>query len=131
MQPFVANLTAALLFIHTVLGCCWHHAHACEQQMVTVDHSAKCCHHHQHRSDGKQHEKPGKCKVECEGTCIYVVPQKVKVEAPDWITMGLLAVLPSLADQQCESAPAWRADWFPPDLVPPLRTHLLHQVFLN
>src|SRR6478672_4361132 len=78
MQAFVASLTAALLFIHTVFGCCWHHTHRGEHGSTFAGpEPVKCCHHHQHSSDSKQQEKPCGCNVECEGTCLYVVPQKV------------------------------------------------------
>jgi len=130
MQALVSILTAALLFIHAIFGCCWHHTHACEQ-VATVAEATHCCHHHQQHSDSSPFEKPCKCKVECEGTCTYVLTQKVKVEPPQTITIDLLAVLPSLADGQMEALPSWRAGWPPPDLVRPLRTHLLHQVLLN
>lgn len=128
MQAFVATLTAALLFIHTVFGCCWHHAQCSTAAVAEPTH---CCHHHKHGGDSKQQPKPCKCNVQCEGTCNYVVPQKVKVEAPQWITVDLLAVLPSLAGGQIEGPSSWQAISWPPDLVPPLRTHLLHQVLLN
>lgn len=131
MQAFLNSLTAALLFIHTAFGCCWHHAHACGKDCSLSVLPASCCRHHQHRGDSKQPERPCKCKVECEGTCTYIVPQKVKVEAPQWITMDLLAVLPSLADHQTEAASFRETISSLPDWVPPLRTHLLHQVLLN
>jgi len=130
MQAFVASLTAAVLFIHTVFGCCWHHAHQCEHGS-TVSQPAKCCHHHQHDSDTKQPEKPCQGDIECQGTCSYVVPQKVQVQAPQWISIDLLAVLPSLANQQIDSAAACEARLWLPVLTPRLRTHLLHQVLLN
>src|SRR5881394_1932931 len=104
MQAFIASLTAALLFIHTVFGCCWHHAHACEQgATLAVSQPAKCCHHHQHDSDSKQQQKPGKCQVECEGTCTFAVPQKVKVEAPQWFAIDLVTALPSFVGQLIEA----------------------------
>jgi len=132
MHSVFTNLMAGLLFIHTVFGCCWHHAHACGQSVaVTASQPAKCCHHHQHGSDSKQQQKPGKCKVECQGTCTYVVPQKVTIEAPQWVAIDLLAVLPSLADRQIEIAASWEALPSLFDLAPPLRPHLLHQVLLN
>jgi len=130
MQAFVASLTAALLFIHTVFGCCWHHAHPCEQ-ISTMAQPATCCHHHQHNSDSKQGEKPGKCKVECEGTCTYVLPQRVQIEAPQWVAIDLLAVLPSLAECPLEVGSSREVLTLLPDWAPPLRTHLLHQVLLN
>jgi len=130
MQAFIASLTAAMLFIHTVCGCCWHHAHAREQGS-TVAQAAKCCHHHQHDSDSQHRENPCKCNIDCEGACTYVVPQKVQIEAPQWVAIDLLAVVPSLADRQVEAAASWEAASSLPDLVLPLRTHLLHQVLLN
>ena len=132
MQAFLNILTAALLFIHTVFGCCWHHAHACGTDCASaVIKSAPCCHHHQHCDDSKHSERPCKCKVDCEGTCTYVVPQKVKVEAPQSTTMDLLATLPSLAEHQIEAASFRETISSLPDWAPPLRTHLLHQVLLN
>lgn len=128
MHAFVSISTAALLFIHSVFGCCWHHAHCSTAAVAEPTH---CCHHHQPGTQSKQQEKPGKCAVECGGTCIYVVPQKVTIEAPQWVAIDLLAVLPSLADIQIEAAAAWEAVSSLPELVPPLRTHLLHQVLLN
>jgi len=128
MQAFVANLTAALLFIHTVFGCCWHHAQC---SAVAVSQAEPCCHRHQHSSDSTQPEKPCKCNVECEGACIYVVPQKVKVDAPQWVAIDLLAVLPTLADRKIEVASVWDFVSPLPDWLPPLRIHLLHQVLLN
>jgi hypothetical protein len=128
MQAFVASLTAALLFIHTVLGCCWHHAHG---SAPSVSQAAHCCHHHQHDDDSKPSQTPAKCKVDCEGACTYIVPQKVQIKAPQWVAMDLPAVLPSMADCQVEAAPSSEALLSLSDWVLPLRTHLLHQVLLN
>src|SRR5262245_24327136 len=96
MQAFVLKLTADLLFLHTVFGCCWHHSNCCAHGS-TVAQRAKCC-HHQHGGDSKQQDKPGECKVECEGTCIYVAPQKIKVAAPQLISFDAPAVSSLLAD---------------------------------
>src|SRR5262249_36412282 len=101
MQAFLSSLTAALLFIHTAFGCCWHHAHHSTIAVAEPDHR---CHHHQHDSDSKRPEKPCKCNVECEGACNYVVPQRVTVEAPEWVTIDLVAVLSSLTGHRMEAA---------------------------
>lgn len=132
MQAFVANLTAATLFIHTVLGCCWHHAHACEHGVdSTVAAQPVTCCHHQHDRDSTPHDQPCQSKVDCQGTCHFVVPQKVHVAPPHWTPIDLVAVLPSLADHQLDVTPFLTSA--PPllDAAPPLRTHLLHQVLLN
>jgi hypothetical protein len=128
MQAFVATLTAALLFIHTVFGCCWHHAQC---STVAVSQSEHCCHHHKQSGDSNHQEKPCKCNIECEGSCAYVVPQKVKIEAPQWTSIEILAVLPSLAERPIEAACSSEDVSSLRAWVPPLRTHLLHQVLLN
>jgi hypothetical protein len=128
MQAFLSSVTAAILFIHTVFGCCWHHAHG---STAAISEPARCCHHHQHSNDSKPQQKPCKCNVECESACTYIVPQKVIVEAPQCIAFDLLAVLPSLAGRQMEVAASWQGITSPSDTAPPVRTHLLHQVFLN
>ena len=128
MQAFVSSLTAALLFIHTVFGCCWHHAHDCTAAVAGPE--ACCCHDHDD-GDSKQHEQPCQDGADCEGACAYVLSQKVKVEAPKWITIEYLAVLPTLADGQLEAATSWRVLSSLPNVGPPLRLHLLHQVLLN
>ena len=130
MQAFVAIATAALLAIHTVFGCCWHHAHQCQDgRAVACSEEAPCCHHH--GSDSKQQEQPRKCKVECEGTCTYVAPQKVRIAAPQAVGFDVLAVPQSLSDHGLQAAVFWGPGRSPPDWAPPLRTHLVHQVLLN
>jgi hypothetical protein len=131
MQAFIASLMAAVLFIHTIFGCCWHHAHACEHSPpIAISQPAQCCHHHHNGSDSKQQHTPCRCNVDCEGACTYVVPQKVKVEAPQHIAIDMAAVLPSLAGESVEVTAAWKALSSPNHLAPPLRAHLLHQVLL-
>jgi len=128
MHRLLSILTAALLFIHTVFGCCWHHAHHGEHdQSSATSGSTLCCHHAEHSGDSEPCER----HVECEGACIYVLPQKVAVEAPQELAVDLPVVLPSLACQQVESARTWEAGRFLHGSMPPLRIHLLHQVLLN
>jgi hypothetical protein len=59
------------------------------------------------------------------------VPSKVTIEAPQWVAIDLMAVLPSLSDRQLEAAASWEASFSSSDLAPPLRIHLMHQVLLN
>jgi hypothetical protein len=63
--------------------------------------------------------------------CSYVVPQKVQIAAPQWVAMDLAAVLPTLADYSLKAASTWQAASLLPDVEPPLRMYLLHQVLLN
>jgi len=130
MQAFVASLTAAMLLLHAVLGCCWHHAHRCEHRLASAQ-PADCCHHLPQDGDGQPENNPHSCPGECEGSCVYVVPGKVQIEAPQWTSIDFLAVLPLLADEPWEAATSWEAACSVPDFAPPLRRHLLHQVLLN
>lgn len=133
MHAILSSLTAAVLFIHTVFGCCWHHAHAGLQNTGSVAVSEHaCCKHHQHDGDSKQPTKPVKCCIECEGTCSYVLPDKVQIEAPRSIaSFDLVATLPQLADAQIASATWSHVGDSPHGALPPLRLHLLHQLLLN
>ncbi len=71
MHWTAASLTSALLVAHLVLGCCWHHAHACDSPWMTShtgppvaasSHSAcngKSGHHQRHES---QHHGDHACE---------------------------------------------------------------------
>src|SRR4051812_64926 len=128
MQPCVVSLTAALLFIHTVCGCCWHHAQQCEHGWA-VGHTS--CDHHDHDSRSSQPDRPCNCKLVCEGTCNYILTDEVKIEAPQWVSIDLLAILPSVASRHLEAPLSWEAASSLTDWAPPVRTHLLHQVLLS
>jgi hypothetical protein len=129
MQAFVASLTAGLLLIHAVFGCCWHHAHECEHAIEAVPPATCCLHDH---DQGSQHnDEPCDSKHDCEGSCIYVVPQKIKIEAPQWLVIDLLTALPALTDHRFHSASSFENFSSPRPFEPPLRPHLLHQVLLN
>jgi hypothetical protein len=133
MHSVLSSLTAAVLFIHTVFGCCWHHAHACVQHGApSVATESACCKHHQHHGEGNQPVKPGKCCVECEGTCTYVLPQKVRIDAPQSVaSLDLVATFPLLADAQIASASWSHVGDCPHGALPRVRLHLLHQLLLN
>src|SRR5262249_19630814 len=85
MHAILANALAALLFIHTVLGCCWHHAHGCDDCKASVAKTAAkhtCCHHHHSDKErGQTPQTPCKCRLECTGTCVYLPTQKTQVDS--------------------------------------------------
>ena len=130
MQAFLANLTAAVLFIHAAIGCGWHHAH-CENPAVPAF-EACCDHHHHHHGDEdvpSQKPSPGPCCTHCEVSCVYTVPQKVQVDAQvaiSWI--DLVTALPGVTTSQT-AVPGWIATAEDERATaPPLRLHLLHQL---
>src|SRR5438105_7800221 len=123
MQAVLSISMAAAVFIHTVFGCCWHHGHRCNHLVaIGVVQPVKSCEHHQHESDRRQPGTPCKCKVECQGTCSYLVPQKVRIDAPQVVAFfDLVAAQTSLADVQAASVSRWELGRCPLDSAPSLR----------
>lgn len=132
MHTFFTNLMAGLLFIHTVFGCCWHHAHSyAPPEHAAIHKASHCCHHHEHSAGSKHDETPCQDRLECHGTCTYVAPQKVQIDSPvATASFELAAVLATNADGLI--APEVPHGWelLPNATQPPLRIHLLHQILL-
>ena len=135
MHAVLYSSMAALLGIHAFFGCCWHHAHRCEQcppSATQVAQQPKCCHHHQ-GTDEKQNGKktPCKCFLECYGVCAFLPSQKVQLDSPELIVpLDSVAVLPAFSDMQLLAASPWEVSRGPTAVSPPLRLHLLHQILL-
>ena len=132
MHGFLSCTMAASLFIHAVLGCCWHHAH-CDVKSggdATASQPPKCCQHH-HPCDNQQPQKPCKCNLDCEGTCTYVAPQKVQIDAPQMVApLDLVAIISTLSDAQVVTAARWELASGAIEIEPPLQLHFLNQTLL-
>lgn len=133
MHAVFTSLMAGLLFIHTVFGCCWHHAHSygeCQHALAEASQPVKCC-KHDHESESKLPQKPCKGHAECQGVCTYLVPQKVQIDFPQVIAPFDLVAIPSvLTDAQIAAAARWELACCHTEIEPPLRLHLLHQTLL-
>src|SRR4249920_1206388 len=123
MHCVLTNLMAGLLFIHTVFGCCWHHAHSYAQtEQTAVRKSASCCQHHEYSSDSKHENAPCQGKLECHGTCTYVVPQKVQIDGPDAaVSFDFAAIVATTADSLIASETPRGLVLWPDAFQPPLR----------
>jgi hypothetical protein len=134
MHGFLSNLTAALLALHTVLGCCWHHAHRCTRECspsLAVEAPDGCqrnaaddcgapaaSHQGQHGRHGCQ-----------ESTCVFLGSTRWYPDA-DCQFDAAPAMLAS-ADCATADADVDRRSFFAPDaLLPPLRLHLVDRVLL-
>jgi hypothetical protein len=125
MHAYVASLMAVLLAVHAAVGCCWHHAHACE----TVEVAKPCCSHHQHEQ--KSQQQPCRCDVECEGLCQYVAPEKVRLDGPGFVGwLEFVAPGGTFADRSIVNGTWHGESWSPIDSGPPLRLNLLNSVWL-
>ncbi len=113
MQAITSHLAPYLLLIHMVLGCCFHHAHACERECCTqpeaIAHACECSSHDndvtrsgaelagvvgdlpQDRHDQHQHQ--------CEGDqCRFVGVERAS-EQDHELNLGIRSLSLSLANQ--------------------------------
>jgi hypothetical protein len=132
MHGLVSNLTAAVLALHTVLGCCWHHAHSCTET-CSADRVVRSSEGgvEEHGCDSGTRTDGHHGRHDCRGsTCVLAASARADVprlalqfDAPP------AAAVPShgaSADDAGRDTP-----FYPPDaLLPPLRLHLAHQVLL-
>lgn len=136
MHGFLSNLTAAMLAMHTVLGCCWHHAHSCTKPcglarcVETPDSGGE--NHATHTvaaadSSGDPHHGQHEC---LGATCSFLGPTKENpAELPPQIHAS--AVIPLLCGDFSIPASAEWQEFFACDaLSSPLRLHLMHCVLL-
>jgi hypothetical protein len=133
MHAILSSLTAVLLLVHAAFGCCWHHAHRCTEHgnVLAAAEPAGCCQHHGHEGS-KPEPRPCDCKLECGGSCVYLLPQKIRIEAPrSVVSLDLVAAALVLAEAQIVSAGESDVGRSSHGAAPPLRLHLMHQLLLN
>jgi hypothetical protein len=124
MQLFASILMAVVLFIHAAFGCCWHHAHCCPAADAICD--RHCSHDHD-----EPNRQSGEEELECEGTCQYVMPEKVWLDGLGFASWIVLAAPPATFADRPVTGAAHCGEWrCPIDSGPPLRLHLLHQLLL-
>jgi hypothetical protein len=132
MHGVLSNLTAALLALHTVLGCCWHHAHSDDAQTGAVIASDAC--HDGHASPsggaadacGQGHHGSHDCH---ESKCSFV-----STSSPDGNSFAqpFQASVTRLLDDQHPLVGAsfeqrlFATGW----LLSPVRLHLANQIML-
>lgn len=140
---FVRYLTAVLLSMHALLGCCWHHAHAVAAapelgNAAKLTHRAEahaaCCSHHPISGNPVSSNIPGDGsdhRHECQGDrCVFV-----RVEATQVPPLAFLNIAAEFVPLPCQPALLGGGDysWVRADghlAAAPLRLHLLHQILL-
>jgi hypothetical protein len=150
MHAIISSFVAAILSIHALLGCCWHHARGCEVCETTirgvasseVSPETSCCHHvtgHRPQPDDAcggghrpSHSGPCKCRIDCCGSCAFL-PAPRALEIAQVSGHGddcLVACLPAIMAGPSTPSLFWRLVSGPTPMEPPLRLHLLHQILL-
>lgn len=135
MRKIVHSLTLLLVLYHTLVGCCWHHAHG-EGQATRADssHHVACCgHSHEGHDHGRDPSNPpdGNDSGCDHGPCVFLVPptgdgvgMTDQVAAGKGLCVDLFhgGILPADCCDISESPP--------PSGGPPLRLHLVNQILL-
>lgn len=146
MSTWLTYTTVLTMLLHSALGCCWHHEHACcwtavcdgharAAQEDGHDHHGSCSHDQSAErestpSDGKGKQSPHRQR--CEGdTCVYVRSDDVqKIELPLRPCGHWLALLTKSAESYTGAGFSRLAVENYSATGPPLRTHLLYQILL-
>jgi hypothetical protein len=126
MIGFFRILTAATLALHLMMGCCWHHAHACELAAASDHGGATHDGHCSHGGCGHSHHGTHQCKGE---RCSFVsLSRSVNISITFSFQTSSTALLdkqiPGVGSgrQQCIMAAGW--------LLLPVRLHLANQILL-
>lgn len=152
VRSVVSYIVVAALTLHTLLGCCWHHAHASAIDSLHVDAekaptASHCCCHHHHGDVESEHDEavpsdaievselgrdrqaPAPCSDSCEGKCQFVSTSRATIEQP--IVQGFAWILPATTlEVVCKNACVrfvTRRTTAPPL---PMRVHLWNQLLL-
>jgi hypothetical protein len=141
LHGFVSHVTAVFLLAHTLLGCCWHHVHACGHEhgvfaLIGWEHDGDLRHGHAvgaSKPSGDRHPDRDECRgSKCNFVAAkdeFVVTKNLTARSP--AAAWQLAGLPCLAVDRARVGgllhPALvRAGV----LLLPVRLHLANQVLL-
>lgn len=134
MHGLSSSLTAGILLAHALLGCCWHHAHACGHAHSAVAWIVAGCEAegpHEHSGDAPDRPGQGPGRDACRGAkCDFVRPATENLlplaAAPCRPASAAIvasersALIGDAAQHPCAAG----------DLLLPVRLHLVHQVLL-
>jgi hypothetical protein len=150
VRSFISYLVAGCLALHTLLGCCAHHAHAEHAQLGAICESCDHAGHDDHACDGHDHddaveadgietegvaatdghdEPSAPCSGSCGDKCQFVTTGRVQLESPVVATDFAptpCQVVDVAADLPWVRSEAWLTG--PPPL--PLRLHLWNGLLL-
>jgi hypothetical protein len=107
MPAVLAILMSAVLFLHAVLGCCWHEGHDCGSGHLSCAPTlaGECGHRHHDDDSARRHVPcpgPCKCRLECQGAYAILPPQKTLfTKAAAVAPFDATAIIPTFAVSYC------------------------------
>lgn len=146
MRAVISITVAVVVALHTVLGCCWHHAHEAaagviEREAASAEPVAKrsCGHGHADEAksvahdsaehDASEHDSHGSCPEPCDAKCDALALTRVQHDGVAALSVfaWVATVAQPVRSTAVLDAKAGRLDEQAP---PPIRLHLLHQLLL-
>jgi hypothetical protein len=134
MRATIANLTAFLLIVHAMIGCCHHHWQF-DQERAAANPVAtcSCCEHHCATQESAD-ESPVPCdgREECHGVCTYLPTQRVDLDVlAGGNDFDIATAIPTHSFSPAATSDMVTGSIFTlDDSPPPLRLNLLHQILL-
>jgi len=137
MGDFPSKLMAALLAVHGMLGCCWHHDHCRAEAPCAARESAESLNggadehsspagESSHNNDSDRHERRL-----CRGSACVFIGSRKAVLAELVHPLGKMPFAIASLGNPLECNLPGGYSYFPPDaFMPPLRLHLVHQLLL-
>jgi hypothetical protein len=129
MHAALSYVLTAALFVHTVLGCCWHQGRDCESAQAKLSEAATGCklHHREH----SQCPGPCNCRLHCQDTCKAIRLHKTEVTKANLVApLDLAAAILTTGPGATRPAEIRQALLERTGASGSLRPHLLHQILL-
>jgi hypothetical protein len=121
-------LMAATLVVHLTVGCCWHHAHACEGKDCSRPAHGDAPHDGRCPESGGDHSHHG--ANDCHGAkCSFVIPSRAVCDSFVRPFQASISVLVDAQPSPAGFGPEQHA-LFSGWLLLPVRLHLANQVLL-
>lgn len=145
MRAAVCITVAAMIALHTVLGCCWHHSHTTPSVAAGIDAKTtaptkaikRCCCHKRLKDqarlpeqDSQRQDSKKPCPTPCSEKCDSAAVNRTTHHELTWYCDVAFSTAP---DQPLliPNVPTLRGEFLNFAVEsPPLRLHLLHQLLL-
>lgn len=141
-MKFVALVTLLPMLVHSIFGCCWHHAH-CEQMEASPTanshneaHSHQCGHHHYSENvntEGRTSQVPAPFEQHepCEdGRCVFLTASSLRIAFASELMADFVVPEADCVGASCDSQTSLSCQGASRDLPTPQQHCALIQVWI-